>query len=382
MTPPIEMMQDAEQKKKEGIKGEPRKVKKKDQSSGKTPVATGAEPKPGTRSEEVFSGIPGSSAGVTKMERNVPSDEPPALALNDQLKYIGKRVTRQDGRFKVTGAAKYPSDIALPGMLYAKFVSAKPAHARITSIDTSAAQSHPGVKGVHVIEHVLLSAEVLDKSKELPSKYPIVRYSGQPIAAVAATSPQAAAEAAALVNVQFEELPFVLTADQARQPNAPQVFPAPAAQAESAGGGGGGENVPQQGNVRGPEKGRGDKGDVEQGFANSAAIVEGKYNTQVQTHSALETHGVVADWKPDSLTVYASTQSTLSVRDELAAIFKLPKSKVRVVTEYMGGGFGAKFGAGNVGAVAAQLSKQTGAPVKLFSDRREEHWTGGNRPDS
>jgi xanthine dehydrogenase YagR molybdenum-binding subunit len=382
MTPPIEMMQDAEQKKKEGIKGEPREVKKKDQNSGKTPAATGNAPKPDTRAEEVFSGIPGSSAGVTKIERNVPADEPPALAPNEQLKHVGKRVPRQDGRFKVTGAAKYPSDIALPGMLYAKFVSATPAHARITSVDTAAAEKHPGVKAVHVIEHVLLSAEVLDKSKELPSKYPVIRYSGQPIAAVAATSPQAAAEAAALVKVQYEELPFVLTADQARQPNAAQVFPAPAAQAESAGGGGGGENVPQQGNVRGPEKGRGDKGDVEQGFAISAAVVEGKYNTQVQTHSALETHGVVADWKPDSLTVYASTQSTLSVRDELAAIFKLPKTKVRVVTEYMGGGFGAKFGAGNVGAVAAQLSKQTGAPVKLFCDRREEHWTGGNRPDS
>src|SRR3569832_2077921 len=159
MTPPIEMMQDAEQKKKEGIKGEPREVKKKDQNSGKTPAATGTAPKPGTRSEEVFSGIPGSSDGVTKIERNVPADEPPALAPNDQLKQIGKRGTRQDGRFKVTGAAKYPSDIALPGMLYAKFVSATPAHARITSVDTSAAEKHPGVKAVHVIEHVLLSAE-------------------------------------------------------------------------------------------------------------------------------------------------------------------------------------------------------------------------------
>jgi xanthine dehydrogenase YagR molybdenum-binding subunit len=342
--------------------------------------------KPQTKTETVLSGIPGSQNGVTKIERNVPTDEPPALAANSELKYIGKRVPRQDGRFKATGAAKYPSDVVLPGMLYAKFVSAMPAHARIVSLDTSAAEKHPGVKAIHVIEHILLSAEVLDKSKEVQSKYPIIRYSGQPIAAVAATSPQAATEAASLIKVRYEEFPFVLTADDARKPNAPLVFPAPAAQAETAGGGGGDENVPQEGNVRGPEKARpgrgGDKGDLQQGFANSAAVVEGNYRTQVQTHSALETHGVVADWKPDSLTVYASTQSTLSVRDELAALFKLPKTKVRVITEYMGGGFGAKFGAGNSGAVAAQLSKQAGAPVKLFCDRKEEHWTGGNRPDS
>lgn len=377
MTP---LIQD-EAAKKQGIKQESKEVKKKDQSSGKTPAATGNAPKANTRSQEVFSGIPGSQAGVTKLERNVPEDEPPALAPNEQLKYIGKRVSRQDGKFKVTGAAKYPSDIALPGMLYGKMVSATPAHARITAIDTSAAEKHPGVKAVHVIEHVLLSAEVLDKSKEVPSKYPIIRYSGQPVAAVAATSPQAAADAAALVKVTYEEFPFVLIADKARQANAPQVFPAPAAQAESAGGGGGGENVPQTGNVRGPDKGR-PKGNIDEGFANSAAVVEGEYRTQVQTHSALETHGVVADWKPNLLTVYASTQSTLSVRDELAEIFKLPKTKVRVITEYMGGGFGAKFGAGNVGVVAARLSQKAGAPVKLFCDRKEEHWTGGNRPDS
>ena len=376
MTPVLQ----EDQKKKEGVKQESREVKKKS-DSGKAPKSTATTPKSESRTEEVYFGIPGSQAGVTKIERKVPEDEPPALAPNDQLKVIGKRVPRLDGSYKVTGAAKYPSDIALPGMLYAKMVSASVPHARVTAVDTSAAERLPGVKAVHVIEHVLLSAEVLDKSKEIQSKYPVVRYSGQPIAAVAAVSPQVAADAARLVKVQYETLPFVLTTDRARQENSPKVFPAPAAQAESAGGGGGEADVPQTGNVRGPDRGN-PKGDVVQGWANSVATVEGTYRTQVQTHSALETHGVVADWKPQMLTVYASTQSTLSVRDELAEIFKLPKSKVRVLTEYMGGGFGAKFGAGNVGVVAAQLSKKAGAPVKLFSDRAEEHWTGGNRPDS
>src|SRR5438309_1661038 len=100
-------------------------------------------------------------------------------------------------------------------------------------------------------------------------------------------------------------------------------------------------------------------------------VVEGTYRTQVQTHSSLETHGIVADWRRDGITVYASTQGTMTVRDELAEVFGLPKSKIRVITEYMGGGFGAKFGIGNFGVLAAHLSKKAGAPVRLMLDRKE-----------
>ena len=124
------------------------------------------------------------------------------------------------------------------------------------------------------------------------------------------------------------------------------------------------------------------RGETEQGFKDADVIVEGHYVTQVQTHSALETHGVVADWKPELLTVWASTQGTASVREELAGFFKLPLTQVRVITEFMGGGFGAKFGAGNPGVVAAALSKKTGAPVRLMLDREEEHLSVGNRPSS
>ena len=110
-------------------------------------------------------------------------------------------------------------------------------------------------------------------------------------------------------------------------------------------------------------------------------MVDSEYFTQVQTHSALETHGFVVDWKPEEVTIYASTQGTSSVREEFADVFKLPKSKVRVITEYMGGGFGANFGAGNEGVIAAILSQKANAPVKLMLDRRQEHIVS-NRPDS
>jgi xanthine dehydrogenase YagR molybdenum-binding subunit len=258
-------------------------------------------------------------------------------------------------------------------------------HARIRSIDTTAAQAAPGVRAVHVLDRVLGNAELRDKSKELPAKYPVVRFAGQPIAAIAATTQAAADEATRLVKVDYELLPFVVDKDEARKENAPLVFPGPADQAGTAGGGGGPSGVPQKGNVRGPVKGgpHGEpRGDVAKGLAEAEVTVEAEFRTQVQTHSALETHGVVADWKPDALTVYASTQGTASVRDELAEIFNLKKSQVRVITDFMGGGFGAKFGAGNFGVLATHLSKKAGAPVRLMLDRRDEHLSVGNRPDS
>jgi xanthine dehydrogenase YagR molybdenum-binding subunit len=340
-----------------------------------------AEPK--TRMVRVQAGIVG--AKVEEIEREVSADEPPPLGINSELSVLGKRTPRVDGRLKVTGAAKYTADVRLPGMLFARMVTSPHPHARVLSIDTSAAAAHTQVRAVHILERVRDVAELRDKSKELPSKYPVVRFAGQPIAAVAATTQAAADEAARLVKVEYEPLPFVVDKDEARKENAPLVFPGAADQEGTAGGGGGPSGVKQNGNVRGPVRGgpRGQKpGDVEKGFKEADIIVEGEFRTQVQTHSALETHGVVADWKPEGLTVYASTQGTASVRDEIADIFELKKSQVRVVTEFMGGGFGAKFGAGNFGVLATHLSKKAGAPVRLMLDRKDEHLSVGNRPDS
>ena len=339
--------------------------------------------KPPTRTVKLPSGIKG--AQMIEVERQIPVDEPPVLPVNENLNIIGKRTPRLDGRLKVTGAARYTADVRLPGMLFARIVTSPHPHARVRSIDTSAAERHPGVRAVHVLERILGNAELRDKSKELPAKYPIVRFAGQPVAAVAAVTQADADEAARLIKIDYEPLPFVVDTERAKERGAPLVFPGPADQAGSAGGGGGPRGVPQEGNVRGPVKGgpRGQKpGDVEKGFAEADLTVEGEFRTQVQTHSALETHGVVADWKPDGLTVYASTQGTASVRDEFAAIFNLKKSQVRVITEFMGGGFGAKFGAGNVGVLAAHLSKKAGLPVRLMLDRKDEHLSVGNRPSS
>ncbi|HET7103460.1 MAG TPA: xanthine dehydrogenase family protein molybdopterin-binding subunit [Terracidiphilus sp.] len=332
---------------------------------------------PVTKSVKMPVGVPGFT--LHEEERTVPASEPPVLPVNKDLSYIGKPQVRWDGAAKARGHARYTADVQLPGMLYACFVNSNVPHAKVLSIDTSAAEKHPGVKSVHVIETLLGSAVLRNPALET-SRYPVVRYAGQPIAAVAATSPNAARDAAALVKIKYNAMPFVVDQDLAREANAPLVFPGPADQAGTAGGGGSNTSSPQTGNVHGPSVRK--QGDAEQGFKDADVVVDSRYTTQVQTHSALETHGVVADWKPDLLTVYASTQGTASVREELAAFFRLPKSKVRVITEYMGGGFGAKFGAGNPGVVAASLSRKAGAPVRLMLDREEEHLSVGNRPSS
>ncbi len=332
---------------------------------------------PAKMTVQMPTGVPGYT--LTDESREVPATEPPVWPINKDLKFVGQSVERYDGHAKVTGRARYTSDVQLPGMLYAKFVNASVPHARVVSVDTTAAEKYPGVRGVHVIQHVLGNA-VLRNSALEQVKYPVVRYAGQPVAAVAATTPAAAEEAAALVKVRYEAIPFVVDEVKARATDAPKVFPGAADAEGSAGGGGGPSDVKQTGNIHGPSIHR--RGETDQGFKDAEVIVEGHYTTQVQTHSALETHGVVADWKPELLTVWASTQGTGSVREELAGFFKIPLTQVRVITEFMGGGFGAKFGAGNPGVVAAALSKKTGAPVRLMLDREEEHLSVGNRPSS
>lgn len=328
-------------------------------------------------------GVPASALG--EVERVLASDEPPPLPPNAALSVIGKPTPRLDGRLKVTGAARYTADVRLPGMLWARALRSPHPHARIRSIDTTAAERLPGVKAVHIVTKLRGVARLRDPKVEEPSRFPIVRYVGQPIAAVAATTPEIAAAALALVKIDYEVLPFVVDIEDARKPGAPMVFPGPADAPGSAGGGGGAAGLPQTGNVHGPAKSGPlgpPRGDITAGFAAAEVIVEGTYRTQVQTHSALETHGVVAAWEGEGLTVYASTQGTSTVRDEMAAVFKLKKSDVRVVTELMGGGFGAKFGAGNFGVLAAELARKARAPVRLMLDRREEHLTVGNRPSS
>ena len=322
-------------------------------------------------------GLPGA---YFEKEREVPGSEPPAWDGSAKLRVVGQPTPRIDGPEKVTGRARYSSDVQLPGMLYAAVVRSPHAHAHILEVDVSAAAKMPGVHATYVVERILGPAELKMKATA-PGRFPRVRFEGQPIAAVAAQTQAQAEDAARAIRVKYEILPHVADIDDARKPGAPLVFEGPVEQAGSAGGGGAAKDIPQKGNVRGPlvfERG----GDVEKALAESAVRIDQEYRTEVQTHSAIETHGVVADWRDDGATLYASTQGIHSVQDEIAKLFRLPKSKVRVISEFTGGGFGSKFGAGNFGVIALHLSRQAKRPVRLFLDRRAEHLAVGNRPSS
>jgi xanthine dehydrogenase YagR molybdenum-binding subunit len=339
-----------------------------------------ADPREG---RTILSGIVGDS--LQPVTRNVPVDEPPELPPNSKLRVIGKRVNRVDAVPKVTGQARYTFDVQLPGMLYGRIVSSTVPHARIKSIDTSAAEAYPGVRAVQILDRIVGIAQLRDPSVEANERFPLVRYNGQPIAAVAAVSMRAAKAAAKLVRIEYERLPHVTSLEAAMKEGAPVVFPGPTEQAATQGGGGAAPGLPQEGNLRGPARGGlggGPRGDVQQGFAQADHVLTREYRTQVQTHTPMETHGIVADWRDEELTLYASTQFVLSVRDEAADLFKLPKEKIRVISEFTGGGFGAKFGIGNYGALAIHLSRKARAPVRVVLDRREEHVSVGNRPSS
>ena len=330
-----------------------------------------AAPPPGT----AWVGIAGGA--VSAELRTIPDNEAKPWPMNAGLAIVGKSSPRLDGRAKVTGEAKYTSDMQLPGMLHAKRVVSPHPHAIVKRVDTKKAEALKGVKAVFVVKKQE-GATLVDPSTEKNGTYPRVRYAGQCIAAVAATTPEIADEAARLIEVDYDVQPSVTSLDAAMAANAPLVYPARVNMGGSAGGGGAAKDLAQNGNLRGPTQQS--EGNVDVAMAAAAIKVSGEFRTQVQTHSPMETHGLVADWKPDKLTVYVSTQGTSTVRDELATVFDLPKPKVHVICDYMGGGFGAKFGAGHFGVVAVELSRRAKAPVRMVLDRREQHVAVGNRP--
>lgn len=283
--------------------------------------------------------------------RQVPEVQAPARPAQhptypwpEKSRLIGTRISRVDGPLKVSGRAKYSYDISRPGMLYGRILRSPHAHARIKSIDASAARTAPGVRAL------LLNANPGDR----------VLFPGEDIGGLAAETEQQAQDALRLIKVEWEVLPALANVEQAMRPEAPRVFnPA---------------NT-RQGTVQ-------EDGDLAAGFAAAAFTIEGTYSTQVQTHTSLETHGCVCEWDGDKLTAWVSTQAVHGTREGFAQALKIPQANVRVITEFMGGGFGSKFGPDAQGILCARLAKAANAPVKLMLDRKEEHLATGNRPSA
>ena len=261
-------------------------------------------------------------------------------------KQLGKEHVRYDGPIKVSGRAKFASDMQPGGWLYGMMLRSEWPAARIRAIDLQPALRIPGIR-----------AAVLANNPPF-----IVRYYGQEIAAVAGVSKQACLDALRAIRVEAEPLPFVVKEEAALSDASPHVF----------------ENQPNAGDPRVLQV-----GDPNAAFQSADKIVAGIFQTSVQLHHALETHGNTVQLNDDGLTCWASTQGISSVKDGLADNLGVPLDRVHVISEFMGGGFGAKNGAGIEGGLAARLSKEAeGRAVRLMLTRFDEALAVGNRPSS
>jgi xanthine dehydrogenase YagR molybdenum-binding subunit len=290
-------------------------------------------------------------------ETPAPDDRPEPWT---ETRVVGSRRTRIDGFDRVSGAAVYPSDVLLPGMLYAAVLRCPHPQARVKKVDTSAAAKMPGVRAV--ITGATPAADLRwYYSRTVFTKLfdPACRFESEAVAAVAADTPQLAWDAVRAINVEYEVLPFVVDERAALAAGAPPVHD-------------GGNRVAE------PEKYS--RGDVAKGFAEANTVLEASYRTATEIHCPTEPHGCVARWDGPRLTIWESTQGVYPVQQRVATSLEMPLANVRVIGSYMGGGFGSKLQADKYNLIAAALAKLTARPVKLFLTREETFLCVGNRP--
>jgi len=290
---------------------------------------------------------------------------------------IGKTFRRLDYETKVTGRAQYLADMSVPGMLHGKILRSSYPHARIARIDGSKAEKFPGVVAVLTREDILHEQGIepfygpvfKDQTIVATEK---VRHVGDPVAAVAALTADIAEAALKLIDVDYEELPAVLNVGDALKTNPTLVHET----------------------VRIPESGFADltelkpidgtnicthfrlkRGDIDKGFAQADHIFEDIFTLPATQHSFLETHACIASVEPGGrITVWATTQNPFVVRTQLANIFKVPVSKVRVVVPYLGGGYGGKVYP-KVEPITVALARKAGGPVRVVLSREEVFYT-------
>lgn len=295
-----------------------------------------------------------------------------------KLKVVGQRPIRPDGVDKVTGRAQFGADFHLPGMLTGRIKRSPHAHARIVSIDTSAAEKLPGVKAIVTSADFDAGAageveagESHAAMKEVAANCLArgkVLYQGHAVAAVAATQPEIAAEALDLIEVTYEVLPHVIDVETAMAADAPVlhddmftkgVTPKP----------GKASNVATK-HVMG-------RGDVAAAFMAAEVIVEGRYETAAVHQGYIEPHACVASWGADGQsTIWCSSQGQFLVRAMVAKILNMALSDIRVIPAEIGGGFGGKTTV-YLEPVALALSRKCGRPVKIVMSREEVFLSSG-----
>jgi CO/xanthine dehydrogenase Mo-binding subunit len=275
---------------------------------------------------------------------------------------LGSNVPRVDGREKVTGEAQFAGDLVVPGMLHGKVLRSHLPHARIVRIDRSAAEKLPGVVAVLTGEDILdINYRYGHAIKDRPIiAVERVRFVGEPVAAVAAVDAHTAHEALSLIQVEYEELPAAPTLATAMAQDAPQLHDLAALQVGLFHGLG--EFKVGPGNVCYHH--RFGRGDTEQIFAGADIVVEGEYTFPAVYQYAMEPHTVIAHYRPNQITVWASCQHPFLVRAELADLYGLPISNVRIIVPYVGGGFGSKSYT-KMEPLTVALARKAGRPVRI-----------------
>ena len=270
------------------------------------------------------------------------------------LRVVGKALRKVDAAAKVTGTTKFADDLFLPRMLYAKLLRSPHAHARIRSIDTSQAAALAGVKAVLTGKDLPIPFGILPVSQdEHALALDKVRFVGDPVAAVAATTEETAAAALARIAVEYEPLRPVTDAGDALDHPEPRIH-----------------DYGDLGNVH--KLIHLEFGDVEQGFQDADLVREDTFFFEGSTHLPMEQHAAVADWSADGkLTLWSSTQTPHYVHRALAKVLELSPARIRVVACPNGGGFGGKSDPFSHEIVAAKLAMVTGRPVKITLTREE-----------
>lgn len=288
---------------------------------------------------------------------------------------IGQSIGMVDSRPRVSGAIDYALNVELPRMAHARLLHSPHAHARILNLDTSRAERVPGVFAVAsrndlVGDHInpYFGQVIFDQT---PVALDRVRYVGEPVAAVAAADEDTAAEALELIEVEYEPLPAVFDPEEALKPGAPVLHEGPRrimpGREDVAARSLAGTNIVHLFKQR--------KGDIARGFREADAIFENTYTSPAASHVALEPHVVVAQVTDERITVWTSCQNPHSVQRQLAQIFKIPVSHVRVIVFTLGGGFGGKLNA-KLEPVTAILAMKSGRPVKIVARRDETFLLG------
>jgi len=295
------------------------------------------------------------------------------MSIKEKFQYVGTRPVRHDGVDKVTGRAAFGADFSLPGMIYGAVVRSPHAHARIVSIDTTAAEALAGVKAV-VTGHdmaktnkkVYLGGEgALDLGDmgDNAMAHEKSLYNGHAVAAVAASTLEIAREAARLVRVEYEVLEPAMTLERALAKDAPILHPDMTTGGKPAAAETGPTNVAARIELK--------RGDVDAGFAEADVVVEHEFRTPMVHQGYIEPHATVARVGADGrIVVWTTTQAPFLVRDACAGILHLDAANIRVIPSEIGGGFGGKIPV-YLEPLAIVLSRKSGRPVKMVMDRDE-----------